>query len=143
MPIPSKADNNVPFLPGRSRYNYVTDRSDTWVYHRGTINGTAAVKSSTPAGDYPDPDFVGPGRFEFTGLSGGGLFVGIGDLLKPLICSAVDLTGATLTLVKKDGTPSRAFPTIFPCVIAPGEYIKATGGSVVGLLLRIEDQTIL
>lgn len=143
MPIPSKADGNVPFLPGRSRYNVVTDRSDTWVYHRGTLDGLAPFMAATPVGGVADPTLMEPGRAEWTTLTHGGLFTLVGNQGKPLICSATDASGATLTLVRKNGTLSRAFPTTFPCVIAPGEYIKAVGGSAVGLLLRIEDNTIL
>jgi len=143
MPIPSKADSNVPFLPGRSRYSVVTSHGDTWVYHRGTLDGTAPKVASTPAGDYADPALMEAGRAEWLSLTNGGLFTLIGNQMKSLVCSAIDNSGATLTLVRKNGTLSRAMPNVFPFVIATGEYIKAVGGTAVGLLLRIEDQTTL
>jgi len=142
MPIPSKADGNVPLLPGRSRYNVVTTRSDTWVYHRGALDGTAP-KTAASGTLVADPSVMGAGRAEWTTLLNGGLFTLVGAYRKPLICSAIDNSGATLTLVKEDGSPSRAMPVTFPFTIAPGEVIKAVGGTAVGLLLRIEDKTIL
>lgn len=146
MPVQSKSDGNVSFLPGRSRYNVVTDRSDTWVYHKmsaGSLTGVKPTVVGTPVGDASDPTLMGPGRAEWGDLTAGGLFTLVGNYNKPIVCSAVDASGVTLTLVTKAGTFIRNMPGTFPFVIAPGEYIKAVGGSSVGLLLRIEENTIL
>lgn len=150
MPVPSKADGNVPFLGGgRARYNVLSNRQAIWVYHEmaggASLSGSYA-KSATQTKDEIDP-VIGPGRAAWTALTEGGLFSFVGNYRRPLICEAIDNAGtATLTLVKADGNPSRNFPSTFPCTIAPGEYIKATGGAAggkVGFLLRIDEKTIL
>lgn len=150
MPIQAKADGNVPFLGnGRARYNVLSNRQAIWVYHEMTggasLNGGYA-KTASLTKDQIDP-VITPGRAAWTALTEGGLFSFVGNYRRPLICEAIDNAGtATLTLVKSDGNLSRNMPTTFPFTIAPGEYIKATGGaagSKVGFLLRIDEKTIL
>ncbi len=150
MPIPSKADGNVPFLgSGRKRYNVLSPRQSTWVFHEmaggSALNGSYA-KTGSLTKDEIDP-VVTPGRASWTALTEGGLFSFVGNYRRSLICEAVDNAGtATLTLVNAAGTLLRNMPTSFPFTIAAGEFIKATGGSAgakVGFLLRIDEKTIL
>jgi hypothetical protein len=149
MPIPSKADGNVSFLGnGRARYNVLSNRQSTWIYHRmatAALTGERA-RSTTETETQIDP-VIKAGRAEWVNLTKGGLYSFVGNYRRPLICEAIDNPGsATLTLIKADLSLSRNMPTSFPFVIAPGEYIKATGGSapgVIGFLLRIDDKTIL
>ena len=150
MPIPSKADGNVPLLGGgRARFNVLSSRQSMWVYHEmaggSSLNGSYA-KSAAKTKDQIDP-VITPGRAAWTALTEGGLFSFVGNYRRPLICEAIDNAGtATLTLVKSDLSLSRNMPTSFPFTIAPGEYIRATGGAAggkVGFLLRIDEKTIL
>ncbi len=151
MPVPSSADGNVKLTPGRPKYNVVTDRNSVWVYQRmgtgKTFGGTKPMLAATPAADVADPATVTAGRAEWLNLETGGLFTLVGAQKKTLICEAIDnQAGATLTLVKMDGNLSRNMPGTFPFTIAPGEVIKATGGSTggsVGFLLTISEKAIL
>ena len=151
MPVPSQADGNVKFTPGRAKYNVVTDRNAVWVYQRmntgKTFTGTKPMLASTPAADVADPTTVSAGRAEWTTLETGGLFTLVAAEKKTLICDAIDnAAGATLVLVKQNGDPSRNMPGTFPFTISPGEVIKATGGSAggsVGFLLTISEKAIL
>lgn len=148
MPVQSKADGNVPFLgDGRARYNVLSSRQAMWVYHEmatAALTGEIPESASATAAEI-DP-LVTAGRSRWVSLTKGGLFSFVGNYRRPLICEAIDNgAGATLTLVKADGSLSRTVPSA-PFVVAPGEYIKATGGSApgkVGLLLRIDEKTIL
>jgi len=144
MPLKCQADGNVPFLPGRSRYDIV-NLTATWCYHRmaagSTLSGEAPRTATTTEAD-TDPTVTG-GRAEYKTLTKGGLFTLQAQMLAPLIVLALDNTAnATLTLVMSgDPTLSRAVPTSLPFKIAAGEALKATGGSsgsYVGILYEID-----
>jgi len=151
MPVPSQADGNVKLIPGRPKYNIVTDRNAVWVYQRmgtgKTFGGTKPMLAATPVADVADPSSVTAGRAEWTNLETGGLFTLVGLQKKALICDAIDnAAGATLTLVTASGALSRSMPGTLPFTIAPGEYIKASGGSSggsVGFLLTTSEKAIL
>lgn len=144
MPVSSQADNNVPFLaPGRARYNLL-NVSPTWIYHKMTtgiaLDGTAPRTASTNEAD-TDPTSVTAGEAKYLNLTKGGLFTLLANYKRELIVEAQDNgAGATFTLVKRDGSLSRAWPSAYPFRVAADEVIKATGGSTggqVGVLVRI------
>lgn len=149
MPVPSKHDNNVPFLPGKSRYSLITTEP-TWIYHSmatgQTLNGKAPRVVANPATPQADPSCRG-GRADYSGLADGGLFTSISNRKTPIIIEAIDNPGnATLTLVDAAGNAIRNFPTSFPCKISSFETMKAVGGGTagkVGFLLRFDAEKIL
>lgn len=142
MPVPSKADGNVPFIGPRARYQ-ILGLNLTWIYHRMTggasLNG-AAPKTATLTPDQVDP-VVSAGKAEFASLTEGGLFTLLGNYKRPVLVESVNnAAGATLTIVDKAGAQLRTAPTA-PFKLAPGEYFKATGGSAgsyIGILVRDE-----
>jgi len=146
MPLPSQADNNVPFLANRSRYHVVTT-TPTWCYHRMTaglsLSGEAPRTTTVAEADL-DPQ-VTAGKAEFLNLQKGGLFTLQANAKRPLVIDALDNPGsATVTIVPTTGTGSRAAPAV-PFKIGAGEMLKAVGGSTggfIGVLYRIDGQEI-
>lgn len=149
MPVPSKDDNNVPQIGPRARYNIVM-ADPGWVYHRmltgRTLDGLPPADCDTCAGT-TDPA-VSAGMAEFKSLVHGGLFTSVFHYKLPIVVEAIDNTaGATLTLVRQDGSLVRAMPAAntVPFMLSPGECIKAVGGtagSYVGFLMRIADTVV-
>ena len=144
MALECKADNNVPFLPGRKRSSIV-NLTTTWCYHRmatGSALSGEAPRTATVDEASLDPK-VSAGYAEFTNLTKGGLFTIQGKSRSPLIVSAIDNpAGATLTLVLlSDLNRSRAVPDTFPFKMCGGEMLKATGGATggsVGFLYELD-----
>jgi len=150
--VPFQASGErVPLIGPRSRYDIISARNSTWVYHRmkpgSTLGGAAPADPTHTAAEF-DP-VVTAGRAEFGGLSAGGLFTLLGNAKKPLILEAIDNTaGATISTVDKTGATIRATldPAKAPYHLSPAEYIKATGGSsgsYVGVLVRLDETAIL
>lgn len=142
MPVPSKADGNVPFIGPRKRYS-ILGLNLTWIYHRmavGVALNGAAPKTASLEPNAVDP-VVSAGRANFAALTEGGLFTLLGNYRRPVLVESVDnAAGATLTIVDKAGTLLRSAPTA-PFKMAPGEYFKAAGGSTgsyIGILVRDE-----
>jgi hypothetical protein len=145
MPIQAKADNNVPFLPGRSRY-HLLGNNPTWIYHRMTagsaLDGTAP-RTATTNEELTDPK-VYPGEGSWENLTKGGLFTLLAKYGHPYIVDAVDnQAGATLSIVTQAGASIRAVPGTTPFKVGAGEVLKATGGSTggrIGFLVRLEGE---
>lgn len=142
MPVPSKADGNVPFIGPRARYQ-ILGLNLTWIYHRmagGVMLNGAAPKTASLEPAAVDPT-VSAGRAEYTDLTEGGLFTLLGNYRRAVLVEAVDnAAGATLTIVDSAGALLRNAPTA-PFKMAPGEYFKASGGaagSYIGILVREE-----
>lgn len=148
MPVTAKADNNVPFIGPRSRYNVLT-ASPVWVYQRMDGAGFTGEAPETPSVTANDLDpTVSAGLVEWTGLIKGGLFTAFYKAKKAFIIEATDVkAGVTLSIVRADAltTPTRTFPTSFPAKIAPGEIIRATGGdstAYAGFLVRLVEEKV-
>lgn len=147
MSIQSKADGNVPFIGPRARYKILSE-SLTWIYHRmaggSALNG-AAPRTASLTADETDPT-VTAGKANYADLTEGGLFRLLGNYKKAIVVESVNNAAvATLTIVDKDGTLLRAFPGTTPFNMAPGEYIKATGGSAgsyIGVLVREQTEDL-
>lgn len=144
MPLQSKADNNVPFLPGRSRFNLV-NLTPTWCYHEmlagATLQGVAPKKQTISA-EETDPS-VSAGLARYTNLTEGGLFVLQAQAKKALLVLAIDNpAGATVKILNgADPSKFRTAPATFPFRVGPGEVIQATGGSTggkIGVLYEID-----
>ncbi len=145
------AGERVPLIGPRSRYDIISARNSTWIYHRmkpgSTLNGAAPADPTHAAAEF-DPA-VSAGRAEFAGLSAGGLFTLLGNAKTGLIIDGVDnAAGATLSTVDKNGATVRVSldPSKLPLHVSPAEYLKATGGSAgsyVGFLVRVDDVAIL
>ena len=143
MPLQSKADGNVPFLPGRGRYSIV-NITPTWCYHKMAAGKTLTGKPPKIEGkteEQTDP-VVSGSTAKYEGLKEGGYFSIQANSKTPLIVLGVDnKAGATLTLVMHaDPTYSRAVPAV-PFKMGSGEAFSATGGtagSYVGLLYEID-----
>lgn len=141
-----KRDGNVPFIGPRARYNTL-GVSPTWHYHKmgagAALDGTAPRTATTAENDL-DPA-VSAGKAEWASLTKGGLFTMLGKAGKAVIVEAVDLSaGASLTVVNAAGATLRATPTA-PFKLAPGEFLKASGGSnggYAGVLVRLEGERI-
>ena len=146
MPVQAKADNNVPWIGPRARYN-VLCASPVWNYQRMNISGGFTGDAPEAPGVGPnliDPT-VGQGKVQWTNLIKGGLFTALYKTGRPFIVEAVDLkTGVTLSIVdpQNPATVLRPFPSTLPAMIAAGELIKATGTDTTayaGLLVRTKE----
>ena len=147
MPLPSKADFNVPALPGRARYSIV-NTSPTWCYDHmaaGIALAGDAPRSAAKNEAAIDP-VVTSGKAEYRDLTKGGLFTIQAKAKKPLVVDALDnAAGAALTIVSSGDSHSRAAPTTVPFKVGPGEVLKAVGGtagSYIGILYRIDGEVI-
>jgi hypothetical protein len=149
MPLTgTQADNNVPQLAGRARYN-ILGMNPTWVYHEMATGATAAGEAPRSAAKTEaeiDPT-VKAGRARWTDLTKGGLFTMLAHAKQPIIVEAIDNAGsATLTIVDSQGNQLRTVPNTLPFKVAPGECLKASGGASggkVGFLVRIDAQRVL
>lgn len=144
MPLQSKADNNVPFLPGRSRFNLV-NLTPTWCYHE-MVTGAAlqggSPKKETVSVEETDPS-VSAGLARYTALVEGGLFSLQAQAKKALSILAIDNPAGAAVKILNGADPSkfRTAPTTFPFRVGPGEVIQASGGSTgskIGVLYVIE-----
>lgn len=146
MPVQAKADNNVPWVGPRARYN-VLCASPVWNYQR--MNNGSGFTGDAPEAVGIGPNLIDPtvgqGKVQWTNLLKGGLFTALYKTGRPFIVEAVDLNaGVTLSIVdpQSPGTVLRAFPTTLPALIAAGELIKATGTggtTYAGLLVRTKE----
>lgn len=147
MPFPSKENNNVPFLPGRSRYSIVNTTA-TWCYHHmapgSTLNG-AAPRTATTDPSQTDP-VVKASTAEYKDLTEGGLFTIQAKAKRTLVVDAIhNAAGATLSILGVAHGHERAAPSSTPFKISSGEVLKATGGSTggsIGILYRIDGEEI-
>ena len=148
MPLKDvKADGNVEFLPGRSRYNIVNTTA-TWCYHHmatgSTLSGEAPETLETDAA-HTDPTVVAS-TAEYKELTKGGLFTIQAKAKRPLVVDAfINQAGATLSIVGVSHNHVRDVPGTLPFKLTSGEVFKATGGSsggYVGLLYRIDGEEI-
>lgn len=147
MPVPSKADNNVPFLANRSRYQVVTT-APTWCYHKmaaGQALTGEAPQTATVVAANLDPVVIS-GRATYSSLIKGGLFTLQANARKNLLVEALDnQAGAAVTIVARDGSTSRNAPSTYPFKVGASEVIKALGGTTggyIGVLYRIDGQEI-
>lgn len=141
----------VPFIGPRTRYNIVTDRSPTWVYHSMAVGATLDGTYTQTAGQ-SDPTQLDPvvtgGFAGWSNLTHGGLFTMLADTGREILIEDIsNVPGATLSTVDQSGNTVRTTldPTKLPIHLAPYETIKATGGSSggkVAFLVRI-DQTVI
>lgn len=148
MPVPSKADNNVPFIGPRARYSLVNTTA-TWCYHHMatgcTLSGDAPETATTDAA-HTDPYVVG-GKAEYQDLTKGGLFTIQSNAKRILMIDAIDNPGsATITLVDRSNhAHSRAVPTTLPFKVSANEVIKVVGGvasGYIGILYRVDGEEI-
>lgn len=148
MPLQgTKADNNVEFLPGRSRYSIVNTTA-TWCFHHmapGLVLAGDAPETATTDAAATDPVVVAS-TAEYKNLTKGGLFTIQAKAKRTLVIDAIDnAAGATLTIVGVAHGHSRAAPTSVPFKLSAGEVFKAVGGSAggyVGILYRIDGEEI-
>jgi len=147
MPVPSKADNNVPFTGKRPRYS-VVNTTATWCYHHMgtgvTLSGEAPRTFATDEAN-TDPEVIG-GKAEFKNLTKGGLFTLQANAKRTLIVDAVDNPGSALIQLvdRSDHAHVRTAPSA-PFKVSAMEVMKVTGGNAggyIGLLYRIDGQEI-
>lgn len=142
----------VPFLPGRARYNIVTDRSSTWVSHT-MATGAALDGTYTQTATQSDPTQIDPvvtgGAAGWTNLTHGGLFTMLADTGREILIEGfTNQAGATFSTVDQSGNVLRSTLdlSVLPVKLAPYETIKATGGATggkVAFLVRYDWATIL
>ena len=142
MPVEAKADDNVPFLAGRARYQ-VLGTNPTWVYHEmaaGQTMAGEAPRSATKTEAEIDPT-VGGGKARWADLTKGGLFTLLAHYKRAMVVEAVDNPGsATLAIVDSTGANPRT-PPAAPFRVGPGECLKVTGGGAagkIGFLVRLD-----
>lgn len=149
MPVPSKADGNVPFIGPRKRYNVLTTNT-IWNIHEmaggATLDGTPPMTLTTDVAS-TDPTLKA-GIAVWTNLTHGGLFTHLAHHKQPMVIEAVlNPGGATLTLVHSDdASVFRAMPNTFPIKVSAHECVKATGGaagSKIGILVRLDADKVL
>jgi len=139
-----KRDHNVPFIGPRARYSIIGSNPN-WIIQKmatgETFDGLRPEQTAVGADDL-DPD-VTAGQVEWAELTKGGLFDLLGNAKQALVIEALEnVGGATFEIVAGDGTTVlRLGPTTFPSRIAPGEYLRFTGGAAaarVAVLARID-----
>lgn len=135
MREPSNA--RVPFTGAKGHVQLLSETA-AWIYHNmaaGTLDGTEPSTATTiPSETVP---VVTSGRADYNSLTHGGLFVHPWIYKKSVIVEAIDNPGsATLLVVNPEAGTSRAAPGTVPFSIAPGECLKAVGGSKVGFMVR-------
>ena len=152
MPIPSKADCNVPLRPGKAWYSIVGIQP-TWVFHimadGVALTGEAPLTSAVPKPEDLEP-MVSAGRADYgfpdDKLTKGGLFTHIGRVSQPVIVEAASLPGdPVVTVVNSEGTLLRTLASGaplsgFPIRLGAGEYLKVVGGTAggdFGFLVRL------
>jgi hypothetical protein len=153
MPITgAKADGNVPFLPGRARYNVVTDRSFTWVFQKmlalHQFDGSAPTDQiDGSARDTFDPTTVRGGYASWDGCAHAGLWTLLSHYGRAMTVQEVsNAAGATLSTVDSSGAVLRTSLPATPFMLSPGECLKASGGTAggaVGFLVKFDEATIL
>jgi hypothetical protein len=81
-----------------------------------------------------DPS-VTSGKAVWSDLVKGGYFTLLGNYKRPLIVEAMLLPGGALTskIVNPQTSTERALPSSAPFKMAPGEYIKISGGDSGGM----------
>jgi len=145
MPLhDSKADGNITFLPGRSRYSLV-NITPTWCYHKMATGKTLNGKPPKHVGktyEKTDPTIVAASVARYEDLEEGGLFSIQANSKCPLIVHAVENdAGASISLVLlADTNYTRAVPTT-PFKLGSGEAFVATGGSAgssIGIFYEID-----
>lgn len=99
----------------------------TRIIHAGTING------QLPSGE----PTVSAGLARYSGLTAGGLFA---FDKKSII---VEELSGTFAIVDSSGSTIRSTPTSFPFKLYPGEWLKASSGSSVACVVRLDAQRIL
>jgi hypothetical protein len=136
--------HNIPNIGPRSRYSIVGDDL-SWCFQKmatGVVFDGKAPRTAAKNASELDPVVTG-GQSIFENLTEGGLFTLLANAKKPLVVEDVYNPGsATVTLVSRDGSVSRALPTA-PFKISPNEVIKAVGGtagSKFGVLVRIDGE---
>lgn len=131
-------------LTGPVGKNHILEEYSTWIYHKmapgASLDGTApATATTTPEQTEP---VITAGCATFSALTHGGLFVMPGGRKRSVEVLAVTNTAsATITIVDTVAGTSRALPSSVPFGMAPGETLKAVGGtagSSVGIMVREE-----
>lgn len=150
MPLKNvKRDGNVPFIGPRSRYSIIgvkTTAISQKMAAGESFDGNRPQTQSKNA-DELDP-FVKAGSARWEELIEGGLFDLLGNRLEAITVEHVENpAGATLEIVARDGTTVlRQVPSETPFQLAPGEVLRATGGSDGGevkFFARIQGNRIL
>jgi len=131
-------------LTGAVGKNRILEEYSTWVYHRMAVgvslDGTApATATTTPENTEPTTT---AGCATYADLTHGGLFIMSGASKRPAEVQVVTNTAAaTITIVDTVAGTTRPMPSTTPFIVAPGETLKAIGGtagSFVGFLIREE-----
>jgi hypothetical protein len=135
MREPSNA--RVPFTGTKGRIHLLSE-SAAWIYHNmasGTLDGDEpSTATTTPSETVPT---VKAGRADYNDLTHGGLFVHPWVYNKAVVVEAIDNPGsATLLVTNPAAGTNRAAPASVPFTIAPGECLKAVGGTKVGFMMR-------
>jgi hypothetical protein len=131
-------NTRVPFTGTHGRYA-ILNETPTWVYHTmagaGVLDGTApATALTTPAETDP---VVLQGRADYNNLTHGGLFITLANYGKAMIIDSIYNPGSsTITIVNPEKGTTRSAPASAPYNIAPGECLKAVGGSQIGFMVR-------
>lgn len=149
-----KADGNVPFIAGRSRYQLI-GLDPAWIFHKmaaGVTFDKKMARTTLLTSPELDPS-IENGSASFLELSEGGVFDTVATAKKSMVIEdLLNGGGATLDIVAlkdlkaaQDGAgietapKFRDIPASFPFTLAPGETIRAFGGatgSIVGIYIR-------
>lgn len=139
----AQANAGVPLLPGRARYNIVTDRSATWIFHKGVIDGTYTRTSGQA-----DPTLIDPvladGMVVWDALTHGGLFTMLAAVGRSMVVEGISGSGTFSTVDRAGQTLRTSFAASdLPLRLAPYETVKVVGGASAGVLVRLDEVTIL
>lgn len=131
--------DRVPLIGPNVRYDLLHD-SSTWIIQRFAAGAQATGVSPKVGAVEVGPTTVKAGYASYDGLTQGGLFTLPGNYRKPTLVESLDNpAGATITILQTTSNHERPIPSTYPFKLAPGEFIKTTGGtagSYVGILVK-------
>jgi hypothetical protein len=141
-----KADNNVPFIGPRARYNIVGVKP-TWIVQKmkaGSTFNKARPATATKTADQLDP-VVSAGLVKWEELTSGGLFDLLANRKEAVVVEKTVAVGSpTVDIVALDGTTKlRDVVITSSFILSPGEMLRTDGGTELRLQVRIYGEKVL
>ena len=131
-------------------YNVLTNYP-TWVMQTMATGRTFAGEIPSDVDDNPIEPTVSAGRADYKDLHNGGLFSEISRTRLPALVLQVynpDSIPLDIARYNESGTlvKARDIPSTYPFVLAPGEILRASGGTdttTVGFLVKLDNEQVL
>lgn len=123
--------SRIPLIGPRARYRVLSAQA-SWVTHEmagGSALSGEAPETASVSAENLDPT-VTAGKAVWSDLTKGGLFTLLGNHKRPLVVEAALVPGtATVKIINPQTSTERDMPGSTPFKVAPGEYLKVSGGN--------------